>query len=38
MCVHILPFSNELRFRSHFPPLAIARAEEGTGSPVVLPW
>lgn len=33
MCVHILPFSRELRLLSHFPPLATARAEERMGSP-----
>lgn len=38
VCVHILPFSSELRPWSHFPPLATAGAEEGMGSPVVSPW
>lgn len=29
MCVHRLPFSNELGFLSHFPPLAIVEARDG---------
>lgn len=33
MCVHILPFSSELRFLSHFPPLAITRGKAGDGEP-----
>lgn len=33
VCVHILPFSKELSFLSHFPPLPTARAEAGNGEP-----
>lgn len=29
MCVHRLPFSNELGFLSHFPPLAIDETRDG---------